>query len=203
MNRDVVLDTTQPIYYGLDVARFGDDRTVLCKRQGNCVLEIKSWAHADLMETCGRVVFEAKTDKPAEIMVDSIGMGGGVADRLREMEFNVRDVNVSETTAFNPQAAKLRDELWLTVKDWLNQRACRLPRDDELRGELISPTYGFLSNGKIKVEGKAEMKKRGLRSPDKADALGLTFAGQQAFVGGRASSWVKGKPLKREIRGVV
>ena len=203
MARDVVLDTKEPLLYGLDVARFGDDRTVLCKRQGNCVIEIKSWGGLDLMETCGRVFHEAQADKPAEVMVDSIGLGGGVADRLRELGLNVRDVNVSESTAFNPTAAKLRDELWITIKDWLAQRACRIPRDDELRQELIGPTYTFTSNGKIKVEGKSEMKKRGLRSPDKADALGLTFAGQAAFVGGRASHWVKGKPLQRAIRGVV
>lgn len=203
MSRDVVLDTTAPILYGVDIARFGDDRTVLCKRQGNCVLEIKSWGQLDLMGTTGRIIHEAGQDAPSEIMVDSIGLGAGVADRLREQGFNVRDVNVAEASALNIQAARLRDELWITVKDWLQQRACRLPRMDELRQELIGPTYGFQSNGRIKVEGKAEMKKRGLRSPDMADALCLTFAGQAAYVGGRASSWVKGKPLKREIRGVV
>jgi hypothetical protein len=203
MNRDVVHDVKEPMLYGLDVARFGDDRTVLAKRQGNCVVEIKAWSGLDLMETCGRVFHEAQTDKPSEVMVDSIGMGGGVADRLRELGLNVRDVNVSESSALNPTAAKLRDELWLTLRDWLAQRACRIPRDEELRAELIGPTYSFLSNGRIKVEGKVDMKKRGMRSPDKADAVGLTFAGQAAYVGGRASSWVKGKPILRSIRGVV
>jgi hypothetical protein len=135
--------------------------------------------------------------------VDSIGMGGGVADRLREQGFNVRDVNVSESSAMNPQAAKLRDELWLSTKDWLQGRACKLPINDDLRQELASPRYTFLSNGKIKVEGKTEMKKRGLRSPDLADALCLTFASTAAQVGGRAPAWVPGKSLKRNVRGVV
>ena len=99
--------------------------------------------------------------------------------------------------------AKLRDELWITLKDWLGKRSCRLPKDEELRGELVGPTYTFLSNGKIKVESKGEMKKRGLRSPDKGDALCLTFAGAAALVGGRASFWVKGKPLIRGIKGTV
>jgi hypothetical protein len=146
---------------------------------------------------------ECEQDNPAEICVDSIGLGAGVADRLREQGKNVRDVNVSEVSALNPTAAKLRDDLWLTLKDWLTKRACRLPKDEELRGELVGPTYTFLSNGKIKVEGKPEMKKRGLRSPDKADAICLTFAGGAALVGGRASFWIKGKPLQRAIRGVV
>jgi hypothetical protein len=203
MGRDVVLDSKEPIIYGVDVARFGDDRTVIVKRQGAVVTEIRSWTGADLMETTGRIVHEADIDKPAEIMVDSIGLGSGVADRLRELGYNVRDVNVSESAAMNPQAARLRDELWLTVRDWLNQRTCRIPKNDQLRAELCAPTYGFTSSGKIKVEGKSELKRRGMRSPDIADALCLTFAGAAAMVGGRASRWVTGKSLKRGIAGVV
>jgi len=203
MERDIELDRDAPLIYGLDVARFGDDRSVLCKRRGNVVLEFKSWSSRELMETVGIVVNEAETDHPAEICVDSIGLGAGVADRLREMGLNVRDVNVSETSAMNPKAAKLRDELWMAVRDWLNQRACKLPKGDDLRQELVSPRYTFLSNGKLKVEGKGEMKKRGMRSPDFADSLCLTFAGNGAMVGGRMSSWTPGKPIKRSIRGIV
>jgi hypothetical protein len=203
MDRDVVLDRLEPIIYGIDVARFGDDRTCIVKRQGQIVTEIKSWTGADLMETVGRIVHEAETDKPSEICVDSIGLGSGVADRLRELGHNVRDVNVSESSAMNPQAARLRDELWLAVRDWLNQRTCKLPRSDELRQELCAPTYGFTSNGKIKVEGKSDMKRRGMRSPDIADALCLTFASGAAMVGGRASRWVSGKSLKRAIAGIT
>ena len=203
MARDVVLDAREPLIYGVDVARFGDDRPVLCKRQGHVVHEIKGWAGQDLMQTVGRIVHEAKADKPAEICVDSIGLGAGVADRLREQGFNVRDVNVSEVSALNPSAAKLRDELWLTMRDWLALRVGRLPKSEELRAELLGPTYGFLSNGKIKVEAKADMKRRGLRSPDMADALGLTFAGASSLVGGRGTPWIKGKPLLRNIRGIV
>lgn len=203
MDRDIVLDRSEPIYYGVDVARFGDDRTVICKRQGQVVVELRHWSGADLMETVGRIVHEAEIDNPTEIMVDSIGLGSGVADRLRELGYNVRDVNVSESSAMNPQAARLRDELWLNVREWLNQRTCKLPKQDDLRAELCSPTYTFTSTGKIKVEGKSDMKRRGMRSPDLADALCLTFAGGAAMVGGRASRWVSGKPLKRGIAGIV
>jgi len=203
MVRDVVLDVKDPLVYGLDVARFGDDRSVLLKRQGNVVLEYKAWGGADLMATVGRVMHEASVDKAAEICVDSIGLGAGVADRLREQGMNVRDVNVAEMSALNPIAAKLRDDLWLQVKEWLSKRSCRLPRSEELRAELVGPSYSFLSNGKIKVEAKADMKRRGLRSPDIADALCLTFAGAAALVGGRGTAWVKGKPLQRKIAGIV
>lgn len=203
MQRDVVLNTSEPLIYGVDVARFGDDRTVICKRQGNLVVGFKHWSGEDLMGTVGRIVHEASLDKPEEICVDSIGLGGGVADRLRELGHNVRDVNVSESAALNQQAARLRDELWMAAKDWLDTRAVKLPKDDDLRAELTGPTYSFTSNGKIKVEGKSEMKRRGMRSPDLADALCLTFASQAAGVGGRALRWIPGKPLKRNVAGIV
>lgn len=199
MSRDIALDTTQDLIYGVDVARFGSDRSVICKRRGNVVTELRHWSGEDLMGTVGRIVHEANQDKPAEICVDSIGLGGGVADRLRELGYNVRDVNVSESNALNQQAAKLRDELWIACKDWLEARAVKLPKDDELRAELIGPTYSFTSNGKIKVEGKSEMKRRGMRSPDLADSLCLTFAGQGALVGGRAPKWIPGQSLRRNV----
>ena len=199
MSRDVAINPAEPILYGVDVARFGSDRTVICKRQGNIVLGFKHWSGEDLMGTVGRIVHEASLDTPAEIMVDSIGLGGGVADRLRELGHNVRDVNVSESVALNQQAARLRDELWLAAKAWLETRAVRLPKDDDIRAELIGPTYSFTSNGKIKVEGKSEMKRRGMRSPDMADALCLTFAGQAALVGGRALKWIPGKAIQRRV----
>jgi hypothetical protein len=204
MGRDIALDEKEAYVYGLDVARFGNDRSVLCKRRGNVVTGFKTWQGLDLMQLTGAVVNEAEMDKPAEICVDSIGLGSGVADRLRELGYTVRDVNVSESPAFkNTKAAKLRDELWLNVKDWLGQRACKLPRDDDLRQELVGPTYTFTSNGNLKVEGKQELKKRGMRSPDIADALCLTFASISSRVGGRSPRWVPGQALKRGIRGVV
>lgn len=199
MSRDVALDPQADLIFGCDIARYGSDRSVICKRRGNVVIEMRHWSGEDLMGTVGRIVHEANMDKPAEICVDSIGLGGGVADRLRELGFNVRDVNVSESNALNQQAARLRDELWIATKDWLESRAVKLPKDDDLRAELIGPTYTFTSNGKIKVESKSELKRRGMRSPDLADALCLTFAGQGAMVGGRALKWLPGKPLQRRV----
>ena len=202
MSRDIT-QGDETMVYGLDVARFGTDRTALCKRRGNVVVEIKHWGGLDLMQTVGAVVNEAKTDNPEEICVDTIGLGSGVADRLREQGFNVRDVNVSESSAMNPNANKLRDELWLSVKDWLATRAVKLPKDDTLRHELVTPRYNFTSSGKVVVESKDSMKRRGMRSPDLADALCLTFASNAALVGGRGTSWVSGKSLRRGISGVV
>ena len=203
IDRDIVTPEDEEIVYGVDVARYGTDRTALCKRRGNVVLEIKSWGGLDLMQTVGTVVNEAKLDNPTEICVDTIGLGSGVADRLREMGYNVVDVNVDESSAMNPNANKLRDDLWMSVKDWLGTRAVKLPKDESLRQELVAPRYTFTSLGKIVVESKDSMRRRGMRSPDLADALCLTFAGQAAQVGGRALAWKPGKPLKRSIAGIV
>jgi hypothetical protein len=151
------------------------------------------------MSLCGAIVNEAQQFKPIEINVDSIGLGAGLADRLRELGLPVRDVNVSEVAALNPQANRLRDELWISVRDFLAQRACRLPKDENLRADLVTPKYNFTSSGKLQVEAKSDMKKRLRRSPDYADALALTFAGRGAMIGGRMAAWTPGKPLKRRI----
>jgi hypothetical protein len=82
-------------------------------------------------------------------------------------------------------------------------RACKLPRDEGLKLDLSTPTFTFTSSGKYKIESKDMMKKRLKRSPDRADALCMTFAGQGALVGGRSLSWIPGKPLHRGLRGIV
>jgi hypothetical protein len=89
------------------------------------------------------------------------------------------------------------------VRDWLLTKACRLPKDDELRLELASTCYDYHSTGQYKIESKDAMKARLRRSPDLADALCLTFAGQGALVGGRAPAWIPGQPLSRNLRGIV
>lgn len=199
MVRDVVEDSDAPIVYGVDPARFGDDASVLVKRRGDVVLGIKRWHALDLMSLVGQIVHEAGQDNPVEINVDSIGLGAGVADRLRELGLPVRDVNVAEVAAMNVRCDRLRDDLWVQMKDWLSSRACRLPRDELLRTDLITPKYGFRSNGKMFLESKADMKKRLRRSPDSGDALAATFAGQGALVGGRVSGWSTGKSLRRDL----
>ena len=167
--------------WGLDVARFGTCRTALAKRQANIMLEpVKSWWKRDLMEVAGIVANEydetASDERPAEILVDSIGLGAGVVDRLREIGIPVRGVNVGET-ASGSHYARLRDELWWRARQWFDSKEVVIPEDETLIGQLSTVRYSYLSTGKIKVEGKEEMQKRGVDSPDEADAFILTFAG--------------------------
>ena len=91
--------------------------------------------------------------------------------------------------------------MWFAIKDWLAQRNCRLPNDDELVAELAAPSYKYTSSGKIKIESKEEMKKRGIKSPDKADALALTMASSAASFSGSSSflGYNFNKPLKSKI----
>ena len=189
--RDVdAVENVMPVW-GLDVARFGDDRTALCKRQGNVLSEpIKSWRNKDLMEICGIILTEYEStpyqERPSEILVDSIGLGAGVVDRLNEMDFGaeIRGVNVAESPALGQRYGRLRDELWFKAREWLEARDCHMPQDDDLISELSSVRFKYLSSGKLKVESKDEMKRRGQASPDLADSFVLTFGGMAS----RASS---------------
>ena len=205
-NRDIQLDEGAPIVWGLDVARFGSDKSALAKRQGNVITEVTSWQGLDLMATVGRV--KAQYDglpsnlRPREIMVDVIGMGSGVVDRLRELGLPVRGVNVAESPSMAGTYINLRAELWFKMRGWLEQRNAKIPKDERLIGELTSIRYTFVSSGKMKAEGKDDMKRRGLPSPDIADAVCLTFASDAATaMGGKMSVW--GKPLRRALKGIA
>ena len=179
-----VVDKEGVVVWGLDVARFGDDRTVLAKRRQNVVLEKPiSWRNLDTMQVAGRVINEYREtpplDRPVEIMVDVMGLGAGVVDRLRESGMPVKGVNVSESPAIKEKYFKLRDELWFKGREWFEQLDVRLPDGcEDLIAELVLPRYTLMSNGKIKVESKAEVKKRTIekKSPDLADAFLLTLA---------------------------
>jgi phage terminase large subunit len=102
-------------------------------------------------------------------------------------------VNVSETASSSDKYARLRDELWFLGREWLAALDCKLSNDDALVGELTLPRYSIQSNGKLKVESKDEMKKRGVASPNRADAWLLTFA--RAFGAKRWSSQLRYRRL--------
>lgn len=174
--------------WGLDVARFGDDCTAVAKRAGNFVTEpVVWWRGADLMETVGRVarMYEQAKESDAEggaplkepktIAVDSIGIGAGVADRLRELGLPVVGVNVGERPR-EPGFMRLRDEVFWRMREWFEARDCKVVEDSALIGQICAMKYTHTSSGKLQLESKDDMKKRGMKSPDLADALALTFA---------------------------
>ena len=206
-NQVEIDEFTMPIW-GLDVARHGNDSSVLCKRQGPVVHPLKTWQGMDLMQLVGAVKVEYDTSPPAkrpvEIIVDSIGLGSGVLDRLRELGLPARGLNVSERPAAVGLYNNLRSELWFKAKEWLENRDVQLPKDDQLFAELAAPRYTFSSNGKIQVESKDSMKKRGLKSPDRADSFCLSLATDHTTMAyGLAAAGGWKKPLRRNIRGIV
>ena len=162
---------------GLDVARFGDDCSAIVLCKGNEITYADKWNGNDTMQTCGKVMALRAAHPFARICVDSIGVGGGVADRLRELGVPTVDVNVSESSAHGEKFNKLRDEIWWNVREYFKDLGARidpdLPMKDDLVGQLSITRYGFTSDGKIKIESKEQMKKRGVCSPDLADALCL------------------------------
>jgi hypothetical protein len=179
-NRDVK-PTGGPIIWGVDVARFGDDSSAVAKRQGNHQLEpVEERYGYDTMQVAGWIkrMYDDTPGplKPASINIDVIGIGAGVVDRLSEQGLPVYGVNVAESASSDERYSRLRDELWFLSKEWLAKKDCRLCEDEQLVGELTTPRYKVESNGKIKVEAKHELKKRGVMSPNKADAWNNTFA---------------------------
>jgi len=206
--RDVEAGPTTPVVWGLDVARFGSDRSALAKRQGNVLVEpIKTWQNKDLMELAGIVLAEHDavpySMRPQAIYIDAIGLGAGLADRLRELDLPAVAVAVSETASLKDRFNRLRDELFWSAREWFEARDCHMPEDDTLIAELTGIRYKYLSSGKLKIESKDEMKKRGQRSPDTADAFVLTFAGQGAVAGGYSRGYNSSRVVKPKTNWVV
>lgn len=175
----VGIERVRPVW-GLDVARFGDDRSALAIRRGRKLMKpIESWRGLDTMQTAGKIAaLWADTptdDKPARILVDVIGIGSGVVDRLRELELPVRGVNVSESPSVDGKYHRLRDELWFGARKWFEALDCEC-NDSALAAELGAVQYSYTSSGMVRVEPKQDTKDRLGRSPDLADAFVLTFA---------------------------
>jgi hypothetical protein len=176
--RDV--DVYGEIIWGVDIARFGKDRTVLVKRRANATIAPhRSWSGQDTMQTAGRIYADwletSINQRPKNIFVDVIGIGAGVVDRLQELGLPVSGVNVAEEASVSELYLRLRDELWFRARKWLEKKDCKLHEDETLIAELSLPKYSITSTGKLKVESKDEMKKRYPQSPDVADAFCMTF----------------------------
>lgn len=206
-SRDVAAILSVKPIWGVDVARFGSDKSSLAKRRANYLIEPPlRWAGLDTMQVAGAVQAEwdntVESHRPSEILVDAIGIGAGVTDRLRQLKLPARGINVSESPAMGARYVNLRAELWDKTKEWLAKRDCKIPSDDQLISELASVRYFFTPTGKMQVESKDAMRKRGQKSPDSADAFVLTFAGSAATaLHGYTSD--SNKPIRRNIKGIV
>lgn len=166
----------KPVLFGLDVARFGDDRSVLAIRNGDTLVDLMKWERLDTQQLSGMVTEVANSRRPDAIFVDGVGVGGGVVDRLRALNLHVIEVNGGAKAGNDARYVNKRAEMWGRMKEWLAGRGVISPHDIELAAELTGPFYSFDASNRILLEKKEDMKKRGLRSPDLADALSMTFA---------------------------
>ena len=159
---------------GVDVARFGDDRSVICRREGLWCHDMRVVEKADNMTFAGIVAREIDEFRPDGVFIDA-GRGEGVIDRLRQLGYRVMEINFGMKATDSAKYANKRSEMWDRIREWLEAGAA-IPNNPDLKGELASPTYKFDAAGRLVLEPKEKMKERGLRSPDMADALALTFA---------------------------
>jgi hypothetical protein len=164
-----------PLILGVDVARFGDDQTVICARRGRKVYPLMKHRELDTMQVAGKVAAAIKELKPSLVNIDIGAMGAGVVDRLREQGFEVRGVNFGGEPVDKIKYANKRAEMWGETLEWLKEGG-EIPDDYELRQDLIGPEYSYTSSQQLLLEKKESMKRRGLSSPDCADAFALTFA---------------------------
>lgn len=164
-----------PRVMGVDVARFGDDQSVILMREGNVVTIIRRFRGLPLDQFSGHVAAAINEFQPDAVFIDGTGVGGGVVDILRGNRFDVTDVVAGSSPLDGRKYANLRAEMWGNMRDWLAKYGC-LPDDRELQDDLTAIEYGFNNQGAIQLEKKEDVKARGLASPDTADALALTFA---------------------------
>jgi hypothetical protein len=181
--RDVPPAGEGQLWHGQDVARFGDDESVLCTLEGRRQLPLEAVHGARTTETAGKLVSLIR-QKGGSAAVDVIGVGSGVVDSCHEADVEVIAINVAEASeildeAGRPKFANLRSEMYWAIREALdpqNPDALALdPEDKQLHGELCAMKWKLDSQGRIVVEAKADMKKRIGHSPDRADALGLAI----------------------------
>ena len=167
----------EEVEIGVDVARFGSDRTVICARRGERVVRLDAVRGQDIAQTTGWVVRAIRELRPAVVRVDEIGVGAGVVDMLREQGYSqVIGVNVGRRATRRDHHLNLRAELYDGLRERFRDARIAVPDNADLIAELSALKYGFTSSGQIKLQGKEELRASGLPSPDLADALMLAFA---------------------------
>jgi phage terminase large subunit len=189
-NRYELVPESGRLELGVDVARYGDDETVIYPRRGYKALPAEVMQGKDEVYVAGSVLEKVRelrrSGERAKVKVDVIGPGGGVASILKQHrdDVEVLEVNVA-SNATAEGYHRLRDQLWFACRDWL-QEGGALPEDPKLEAELVAPVYDFDTQGRYRVSSKDDIKKQLGRSPDRADALCLAVYSPPAAAEGPA-----------------
>jgi phage terminase large subunit len=174
---------------GLDVARFGTAETVAAVRQGDTLLRVEAWHGMDTVQSAGRALGIARETGASTIVVDAVGVGGGVADQLQQAiredaslwALTVVEFESSARSTEPDRFHSARDEAyWLLRERYRTQTITHAQDWSPLTGQLTGIRYGTDTKGRIQVESKKEMLKRGVPSPDWADAVAMAFTDAQA-----------------------
>lgn len=164
-----------PVVMGVDVARFGDDRSVLVVRQGLEMRHMQTWRGIDTARLGDLVIQYANEYSADAVFVDVVGVGAGVVDYLSRLKYRIIAVNGGEKARAETKYYNRRAEMWDLMRAWMQDGGSILD-DLELKADLVTLTYDYDNQGRLRLEKKEDAKKRGISSPDCADALALTFA---------------------------
>jgi hypothetical protein len=164
-----------------DVARFGNDRTVFGLRRGNRYEQLLQLGQSSVTEVTGHAV-PFWRQYGGRVNVDEVGVGGGVVDSLKEQGVPVYGLNAGAGARDHERFANSRAEWSWGLRERMAE--IQIPNDPELIAELVGLRWKVDSRGRVLVESKEDMRKRGLRSPDKADALMLAFSSQGRMLEG-------------------
>jgi hypothetical protein len=184
-----------PLIVSCDPASKGADSTAFAWRRGHAVLKTERRRGIDLMEIAGRLSQIIREEKPERVAIDITGLGVGVYDRLCEMGHRDRVLGVNfagkpiEPPPLGEDGkpaggpANRRAEIWNNLKEALEEGRLSLPDDNDLQADLVSVGYKYTSDGRLLLESKEDMRRRGVPSPDLADAVALLFCepGGDAF----------------------
>jgi len=161
----------------VDVARFGSDSSVIMRRQGRKVFPPTEYRGLDTMELSNMVIEQIIEWRPDVVVVDEVGIGAGVVDRLRQLKYGniVSSFNGGAVSIDKKMYVNRRAETWGIMREALRERI-DLPDHRQLINDLSAPEYGFSSKQQLQLEKKEDMRRRGLSSPDFGDALAMTYA---------------------------
>lgn len=169
-------ERTGPLIIGCDPAEEGKDRTAIAFRAGRTCFRVEKHERKNTMEVARILADIYEQYQPDALVIDKNGLGVGIYDRLRELNIPVLGVRGSETAEDPERYANCRAEMWHLMRKWAEDRPNRIPNNPELISDLSAPSHKQDSNGRILLEKKDDMRRRGLKSPDFGDALALTFA---------------------------
>lgn len=164
------------VVMGVDVARLGNSSSVILVRRGDAVADLRVFNRIDTMELAGRVIVAFREWQPQQVNMDVVGIGAGAVDRLHEQRVPITEFNGGLPPLWDAACANRRAEGYLSLRRRFNQRRIRIPRDPGLINELATLRYTYDSRGRMLMENKTDLRRRGVRSPDKADALMMAFA---------------------------